>query len=689
MSKNSSHNKKQPGFFRRLLNLKDKKRFRRILFVLITFGLWAFIMLAAMFMYFSKDLPDLTEFANSNRKPKITIRSQDGIVLAKYGDLYGKPLTYSQLPQTLVEAIVATEDQRFFSHFGFDLFGIMRAYLANLRAGRYVQGGSTITQQLAKVVYLSPEKTLARKIQEVLISMQLERKFTKEQILTLYLNRVYLGRGNFGVDAAARYYFGKTCEELTLYESAIIAGMIKAPSRYSPANNPELSFQRAQFVLQRMYEEGFITKEEMRNAQPPAIIDRGIARGALRNPYFTDYILSEVSELIENPQQDLNVYTSLDLHAQQVLEESVAKIMKDSEKLNANEVAAIVMEPNGAIKALVGGKGYNSSQFNRAITSIRQPGSTFKMFVYLAALEQGLEPNDVFTDQEISYSQGPGLPAWSPKNFKPGFSGDITIEDAFVRSVNTVAVQVSEQIGRSHVIDMARRLGVKSNLPNYPSLALGAADITLLEMTQAFAHIANDGVRTKAFGVTMITDAEDNVLYEYHGIPQEQVVSPIVIDKMRGMMASVVQRGTGRAASLPYQVAYGKTGTSQDFKDAWFIGFTDQLVAGFWTGNDDNKPMKKVVGGTLPAQMWKEFMSNVGDVKPTEFTYDDAMNQSNLFDYIFTKKPSELAEISEPDGSTEEHVIVKAPLEQNEDIDSTSSNEGSIFSFGESEEERY
>lgn len=647
--KNKASRSIQPSFLSRVLNrLKSKKYFKRILFVLITFGLWAFIMLGATYLYFSKDLPDLTEFANNDRKPKITIRNQDGIVLAKYGDLYGNPLTYSQLPQTLVEAIVATEDQRFFSHFGFDIFGIMRAYLANLRAGRYVQGGSTITQQLAKVVYLTPEKTIIRKIQEVLISMQLEKKFSKEQLLTLYLNRIYLGRGNYGVDAAARYYFGKTCEELDLFESAILAGMIKAPSRYSPANNPELSFKRARFVLSRMYDEGFITKEEMRSAIPPTIIDRGIARGALKNPYFSDYILSEVSDLIDNPSQDLNVYTSIDLEAQDALEKAAAKIMIDSEKVDASEVAGIIMEPNGAIKAMIGGKGYNSSQFNRAVTSIRQPGSTFKMFVYLAALEKGYEPSDIFTDQEISYSQGPGLPVWTPRNFKPGFAGDMTMESAFARSINTVAVQVSETVGRTNVINMARRLGVKSNIPNYPSMALGASDITLLEMTQAFAHLANNGLHTKAFGVTLITDAEDNVLYEYHGAPYEKVLSTEVTSKMKGMLASVVESGTGRNAALPYRNAYGKTGTSQDFKDAWFIGFTDDLVGGIWIGNDNNKPMKKVVGGTLPAKVWKEFMMTVGDVKPTEFIYDESAGRANLFDFIFNKENHELEEISEP-----------------------------------------
>ena len=506
-----------------------------------------------------------------------------------------------------------------------------------MKAGRYVQGGSTITQQLAKVVYLTPKKTIKRKIQEVLISLQLEQKFTKEQILTLYLNRVYLGRGNYGIDAASKYYFGKNPEDLDLYESAIIAGMIKAPSRYSPANNQDKSFQRAQFVLSRMVAEGYITKRQMRTARPPAIHDRGVARGLLKNPYFTDYVVNEISELIDNPNQDLNIYTTLDLKAQEKLEEAVNKFMPDAIKKNGNEVAAVIMEPSGAVKAMVGGTSYKKSQFNRAVSSIRQPGSTFKTFIYLTALQEGYDPYDTFVDEPISYYQGPGLPMWTPNNFKKNhFMGTITLETAFAKSVNTVAVQVSETVGREKVIDTAKTLGIESNLPNLPSIALGAADATLIEMTNAFAHIANGGYKVKPFGITLITDKKNNVLYEYRMENEEVVIDHYVNDKIKSMLAYVVDAGTGRNARLKYGNAYGKTGTSQDFRDAWFIGFTDNLVGGVWVGNDNNESMKRIVGGTFPAKMWKNFMDNVGTLEKTKLYYfEDQDDDKSIFDMLF------------------------------------------------------
>lgn len=618
--------------------LLKHRRFWRWMFILATLFLWFLVIGGAALLYLAKDLPDLNEFANESIKPQITVRNAEGLVLAKYGDLHGDPVTYSQIPQTLVHALISTEDQRFFSHIGFDPFGIARAYFANMRAGRYVQGGSTITQQLAKVVYLSPKKTLKRKIQEVIISLQLEQKFTKEQILTLYLNRVYLGRGNYGIDAASKYYFGKKPEDLDLYESAIIAGMIKAPSRYSPANNQEKSFQRAQFVLSRMVSEGYITKNEMRTAKPPVIHDRGVARGVLKNPYFTDYIINEISELIDNPNQDLNVYTTLDLKAQETLEQAISEYMPEAIEKNGNEVAAVIMEPSGAVKAMIGGTSYKKSQFNRAVSSIRQPGSTFKTFVYLTALMEGYEPYDTFEDELVEYYQGPGLPMWKPNNFKKDqFMGTVSLETAFAKSINTVAVQVSETVGREKVIETARKLGFESNLPNLPSIALGAADATLLEMTNAFAHIANGGYKVKPFGVTLITDRKNNVLYEYRMQDEAVIINSDVNAKMKSMLAYVVDHGTGRNARLKFGNAYGKTGTSQDFRDAWFIGFTDNLVAGFWIGNDNNDSMKKIVGGTYPAKMWRSFMDNVGTLEKTKlYFFDDHDDDKSIFDILFS-----------------------------------------------------
>jgi penicillin-binding protein 1A len=640
-----SKGKKQPSVFKKTLT-KIKKNRKKI--ILKTLGLslvvlfWSAIILFIMTAYYSRDLPDLNEFANKNIRPQITIYSYDKVELAKYGDSHGDFLTYSQIPQPLINAIVAAEDRRFFNHIGIDLFGILRAYFVNLRAGKLIQGGSTITQQLAKNVYLSPEKTFKRKFQEMLLALQLEQKFTKEQIFTMYLNRVYLGKGNYGIDAAAKYYFGKQAGDLNLYESAMIAGMLKAPSRYSPGNNLVLSNKRARQVLNQMEEEGFISHEENMNAKPPHIIERAGFRGALKNPYFTDYILSEIDELIENSNQDLNIYTTLDLNAQNTLEASLINLSQTYPDLQpTTQAAAIAMEPNGAIKAMVGGTSYKTSQFNRAVLAKRQPGSAFKFFVYLTALENGVKLSDVYTDKEIAVDPGYGLPLWMPRNFNRKFLGDMTVERAFAESTNTIAVQISEQIGRRNTIEMARRLGVKSSINNVPSLALGSEVVTVLEMTQAFAHIANNGLKTKAFSILKITDRNNDIIYEYPGLNSEIVINEDVVYSMKKLLHSVVENGTGRSAHIFFQNIYGKTGTTQDYRDAWFIGFNDSLVTAVWVGNDDNTPMNKITGSKAPALIWKDFMSSVGRIEPTEIPNSSTPWRSeNIFDIIFNSSNS-------------------------------------------------
>lgn len=610
---------------------KSKGLWRSILGFMAVVLLWGGIILGVLVAYYSKDLPDLAEFAEKDRRPQITIRTQDGEVLAKYGDLYGKPLVYSQIPQDLIHAVVATEDQRFFEHFGFDVWGIVRAYLVNLKAGRYVQGGSTITQQLSKIAYLTPEKTLKRKLLEVIIALQLEQKFTKEQILTLYLNRIYMGRGVYGIDGAARYYFGKKTEDLGLYESAIIAAMIKAPSRYSPANNFALAVSRAKYVLDRMVDEGYITQEQARKARPPQIIHRGINHGLLKNPYFADYILTELHDKIGEIKQDINVFTTLDIGLQNTLENGMHQHQSEMAVSKATQAAGIVMESNGAIKAMMGGLDYAQSQYNRSVNAYRQPGSAFKLFVYLAALENGISPNSHFVDEPRSYYQGKGLPMWTPKNFTNKHYGEMNVERAFAHSINTIAVQVSEEIGREKVIEMAHRLGVDTNIPNLPSIALGSIDITLLDLTAAFAHVANSGVSVKPFAILEITDAKDKIIYQHEGLILEQKINPNIAAEMKSMLGKVIEGGTGRSANLTFQNAYGKTGTSQDHRDAWFVGFTDKLVTGIWVGNDDNSPMDKVSGGNIPAKIWKDCNDNYEDFQITKIP--EPIPQPSIFDF--------------------------------------------------------
>lgn len=616
---------------------RRKFKLKNIIATLFSIMLFVAIFLFLAAAYFTKDLPDIQEMAVKDIRPHITIYDTKGTVLAKYGDFRGTPLAYSEMPVSMIQAVVAAEDRRFFDHFGIDVIGIVRAYIVNLRAGRVVQGGSTITQQLAKIIYLSPERTFKRKIQEVLIALQLERNFSKEQIIALYLNRVYLGKGNYGIDAAAKYYFGKNGSDLNIFESAMLAGMLKAPSKYSPSNNLTLAVGRARQVLIQMNDEGFISDEQAKYVTPPEIIERGVGRGALKNPYFADYVLSEMPDLIENSQGDLNIYTTLDLEAQEVLESAVSSnLAAANAKYGVHQAAALLMESNGAIKAMVGGKSYSESQYNRAVSAKRQPGSSFKFFVYTAAMEAGVEPSDTFMDEPLSMSQGRGLPEWAPRNFDRKYRGQVSVETAFAKSINTVAVRISESIGRNKVINMAHKLGVTENIPNLPSIALGAIEMSLLEMVQAYAHIASDGLKVRGFGVTKITDGSGNIIYEYPGVESEQIISTDVVGKMRELMRAVVNDGAGKRAGIMFKDVYGKTGTTQDYHDSWFVGSADDMTLGVWMGNDDSSPTKGLVGGMMPAGAFHDFFAHVGHIDKTEITSDSIpWQKSSVFDAIF------------------------------------------------------
>ncbi|MCE2992683.1 MAG: transglycosylase domain-containing protein [Alphaproteobacteria bacterium] len=633
--------KKQPNFIR------SSRFYKKLLISLISIALFFFVMGFLLLIYYTKDLPDIEEIARKDIRPQIRVFDTNGIELAKYGDLIGKTLTYSQLPTNMIEAVIAAEDHRYFDHNGIDWIGITRAYLVNLKAGRVVQGGSTITQQLAKIIYLSPERTMKRKVQEFLIAIELEKKFSKEQIMSLYLNRVYLGKGTYGVDAASQYYFGKPAEDLTPFESAMLAGMLKAPSKYAPSTNPELSVARARQVLKQMYEEGYISKDVLMHSAPPTIIERGSGRGAIKNPYFTDYVLAELGEYIENTNQPLNIFTTLDLNAQQALEKVAESFSSELlSKYNSEQMAAVLMQENGAIKAMLGGLSYKRSQFNRAVNAKRQAGSSFKFFVYSAAMEHGILPSDVYVDKPISLYQGKGLDYWTPRNFNRKFAGNMTVEDAFANSINTVAVQISEEVGRKNVIKMAHRLGVESKVPDLPSIALGTSQISLLELTQAYAHIASDGLMVHAFGITKITDQHGNVLFEKSAQNREQLLNEDVVSKMKQLLNAVVDHGNGKNASMFLRNVYGKTGTTQNHQDAYFIGFTGDMVMGVWSGNDDNTATNRLVGGTLPAKIFKSFFDSVGDIQTTtlESNSPSYWSNYNIFDAVFGTEPGESEE---------------------------------------------
>jgi penicillin-binding protein 1A len=553
--------------------------------------------------YITRDLPSLDKLRIPARPPSITVVSGDGEIMGRRGTVHAGVVRYEEMPGHLIQAVVAIEDQRFFEHIGIDFQGLVRAAIANHRAGRIVQGGSTLTQQLAKNLFLKPDRTYARKLQEMVLAIRLEQEFTKQEILELYLNRVYFGAGAWGIEAAAERYFEKSARDVTLSEAAILAGLLKAPSRYAPTTNKDRAVQRAQAVLDNMKAEGFVSEEETFVAGQMLRMPRAQAESFETAPYVLDYVAETLPEVIGEPQGDLVVETTLDLEAQRIAEETAARfIAENGEEKNVHQAGVVVMTNEGAVKALVGGLDYQDSQFNRAIKGLRQPGSTFKVFVYLAALEYGLTPWDVRVDQPVRIGD------WEPHNYGDSYRGAVTIDEALTRSINTVAAQVADEIGTYAVIDVARRLGIEQELPNQPSLALGTGEVTLFELTGALANLASGGERVRPHVISRVLSPDGRVLYEHDPGRPVQVLTPIQVADMNLMLGHVISSGTGRRAQLGVHPAAGKTGTTQDYRDAWFIGYTGHYTAGVWVGNDDNSEMNRVTGGNLPAMIWKDTM---------------------------------------------------------------------------------
>lgn len=617
-------------------NKKSKRNYVKFSTSILSILVFINIVVFLAFLCLLKDLPDIQEMAVKDIKPQITIYGSDNEILAKYGDFRGETLPYSSIPLNIINAVIASEDKRFMSHSGIDFIGILRAYFVNLKAGRVIQGGSTITQQLAKIIYLTPQRTLKRKLQEIIIAIELEKKFSKEQILTFYLNKVYLGKGNFGIDAAAKYYFGKKGSEINLFESAILAGMLKAPSRYSPANSINLANARARQVLLLMFEQAFITKEMALNSKPSIIIERGISRGALKNPYFADYVLTQIPEFIHGISQDISIYTTLNSYAQEKLEQSILSFKTIARtQYNANQAAAVAMQCDGAIRAMMGGFDYKESQFNRAANAKRQPGSSFKFFIYLAGIEHGLGLNDVFIDEPIALYQGKNLPLWKPRNFDRGYRGAISLNDAFKNSVNIISVKILEKIGIDNVIELIHRLGIKQEIPKLLSLSLGAIDVTMMQMIQAYAQIANDGFKVEPYCIIKIKDDRDNILYEHTPVLPDQKIHHKYVVEMKHLLQSVVESGNGKNAKVNEIDVFGKTGTTQDYRDAWFIGFTENMITSVWLGNDDDSPTKTLVGGNIPAKIFQKFNTNLKSIPLNKNTNDSTpWNQENIFNKV-------------------------------------------------------
>jgi len=570
-------------------------------------SIWVTLIAGGTVIWAFLNLPE-TESIQITRQPSITFLDREGRILASFGDIYGQSIRFEQLPKNLVNAVIVTEDRKFFEHIGIDFKGIARALVVNFKAGRIVQGGSTITQQLAKNLFLTPERSITRKIHEAILSLWLEFRFSKEQIFSIYLNRVYLGSGTYGVQAASEKYFNKKVEDLNLYECALIASLLKAPSKYNPISNSKLSEERTKKVLSNMALNGKIEVKEYESIKKVSTF-QNISEPPKSSRYFVDWLLPRVRSYLGEINEDLIVRTTLDIELQRKAEESLSDVSKNFP--SANQSAIVVLDLNGGVLAMVGGRDYGDSQFNRVTQAQRQPGSAFKLFVYLAALEKGMRPEEIIEDSEVSIDD------WSPKNYKKEFLGEISVAEAFSKSINTVAVKISEKTGRENVIEKAKSLGIKSEILNSPSLALGTSEVNLLELTNAYNVIANGGNGVWSYGVRLIENLEGELLYLRKGFGPGKVLEPNIIKDMTFLLTETIANGTGRKAKIDRPIA-GKTGTSQSLRDAWFVGFSSDMVTGVWFGNDNDSPMKKITGGNAPAILWKEFMLKAHQNKPVK-----------------------------------------------------------------------
>ncbi|PHZ84159.1 transglycosylase domain-containing protein [Paremcibacter congregatus] len=583
---------------------KQRTGWRKFFYRFFVTLVWGMILMIPVAVYYAHDLPDISDMKVASGRSTIMVMDRDNQLLASYGDVYGDWLEYDEIPQDLVHAVIATEDRRFFDHNGIDVWGIGRAVVRNVTSRRMAQGGSTITQQLAKNLFLSAEKTLKRKVQELLLSYWLEMNFSKQEILTYYFNRVYFGSGAYGIDAAARTFFGHEARRLNLVESAMIAGVLKGPALYSPLRDLERSYRRTEVVLDNMVEAGFIPQDAADRAKGRSVNVVSAQTGGDER-YFTDWIVERAAELVGPVAEPIIIYTTLLPDVQSKAGKGLHQIMsQEGEKYNAGQAALVSLDMDGGIRAMVGGVDYGESQYNRATQARRQPGSAFKLFVYLAALEAGLGPDEIMRDSPVI------LDGWEPKNYTGEYRGRVSLKEAFAHSLNTVAVKLSERINRKAVMYMAQRLGVTSPIVEEPSMSLGTSEMSLLELTAAYTVVANGGYRVAPYGIVEIQNSAGQILFRHMPGPPEKLLSDEVVMVMNDLLQAVVENGTARQAQMPFPVA-GKTGTTQDYKDALFMGYGLNMVNGVWVGNDDASPMKRVTGGGTPARIWRNFMYRV------------------------------------------------------------------------------
>ena len=579
--------------------------------------------IAGLLSAYLRDLPEVSTLEQYRPSALTTVYADTGEPIGEFYQERRVVLPLQRIPRILKQAVLAAEDARFYEHEGVDFQGILRALWSDLRARRIVEGGSTITQQLTRQLFLSPEKSLRRKVKEAVLSVEIESRYAKDEILGFYLNQVYFGSGAYGVEAAARTYFGKGVEELNLAEASLLAGLPKAPSQFSPFLNPERARERQRYVLGRMLSLRMITREQSAEAAAaplPLVRPAPMALAA----HFVEGIRQELQDKVGSQKLyrgGLKVYTTLDASLQRAAQEALEKGLRELERKQARyrqrmkpfappvEGALVAIDPKtGYIRALVGGRDFRQSQFNRATQALRQPGSAFKPFIYAAALSSGYSPNDMLLDAPVTYVSAPGAPPWRPENFDGKFLGPVPIYQALAESRNVPTVRLLEKVGPNKVIDLARRMGIHSPLQPYLSLALGSSDLTLMEITAAFAAFADEGIWIKPVSWVKITDSAGKILEESRTEVRDAIPAELA-QEMTKLLQGVVEHGTGQFAKALGRPAFGKTGTTNDFDDAWFIGYSAGLVAGVWVGYDDHRSLgNRETGAVAAGPIWLDFM---------------------------------------------------------------------------------
>lgn len=551
--------------------------------------------------YCAVTLPNMEEAILRTRQPSTTIIAANGNEIKSFGTVYSEVIRSEELPQYVVDAITATEDRRFYSHFGFDIISFSRAMIANLFAGRYAQGGSTITQQVAKNLFLTNQKNIKRKTQELLLAFWLEHKFSKEQILTLYLNRVYLGSGTYGIEAASQKYFQKSSRDLNMLEAAVIAGMLKAPSRYNPIASQKRALDRAAVVLKNMADNGYISKAEKAAALKMKLGTEKSMKVENAN-YFADWVYNEVNDYIGERDNDIYVMTTLDQNLQEKAAQILSRTIAANKAKNVTQGAIVVLDYQGAVKVMVGGINYNRSQFNRATQALRQPGSAFKPFVYLTALQKGYTREDKIADVPLTIGN------WKPENADKKYYGEVSLEYALIKSLNLATINLAQQLKGSDIIRNAKKMGISTPIKNTPSLPLGTFEVKVIDMAASYAAIANGGYAVWPHSIEEIYTKDGFQLYQREPDNEIRILDKNNVAELTKMLANVINYGTGRKAQIAGFGA-GKTGTSQGNRDAWFVGFNNRYVAAVWLGNDDDSPMKGVSGANLPAEIWQKTMA--------------------------------------------------------------------------------